>query len=360
MKNRVISILLLFLSLFAFGINLNSARAYYYISKGNSCFKDENFEEARKNYELSLKLRDNPNVRKNIIKSFYEGKKYKEVIENESDEFFLRGNSYAFLGDDLIKENPEEAKKNYKLALDEYKKAMKQSDDINIKKNYEIVLKKIEDLEKDQQQNQDNQNQQNNQQENKDNKQQNQNNQSQDQNNQNNKDNQEQNQENNNQDKQDKNNQNDQQQNNNDSNNQDQKDNSQNNKQQNDKQNSSDNNDQKDNNNQDQQNNKNDNNQQDQQNNEQQQNQQGNQDNNKQQNKNQQNNSGENQENNKQPQDKNQGGGTSTGDIKDSKEDIKKNEIGVILKRLEGNEKQSFKNNERVMNIETGNSNNKW
>lgn len=275
MKNKVISILLLLLSLFAFGINLNSARAYYYTSKGNSFFKSENFEEARKNYELSLKLKDNLNVKKNIIKSFYEEKKYKEVIENESDEFFLRGNSYAFLGDSLIKENPEEAKKNYRLALEEYKKAMKQSDDINIKKNYEIVLKKIENLEKEQQQNQNNQNQ-------------------------------------------DKNNQNDQQQ----------KDNSQDNKQQNNKQNDSDNNNQKDNNNQDQQNN-----------------------------------SGGNQENSNQPQDqqdKNQGGGVSTGDIKDSKEDIKKNEIGVILKRLEGNEKQSFKNNERVMNIETGNSNNKW
>lgn len=309
MKNKVISILLLLLSLFAFGINLNSARAYYYTSKGNSFFKSENFEEARKNYELSLKLKDNLNVKKNIIKSFYEEKKYKEVIENESDEFFLRGNSYAFLGDSLIKENPEEAKKNYRLALEEYKKAMKQSDDINIKKNYEIVLKKIEDLEKEQQQNQDNQNKQDKQQENKDNNQQNQNN----QNNQNNKDNQEQNQENNNQ---------------NNSNNQDQKDKSQDNKQQNNKQNDSDNNNQKDNNNQDQQNN-----------------------------------SGGNQENSNQPQDqqdKNQGGGVSTGDIKDSKEDIKKNEIGVILKRLEGNEKQSFKNNERVMNIETGNSNNKW
>lgn len=309
MKNKVISILLLLLSLFAFGINLNSARAYYYTSKGNSFFKSENFEEARKNYELSLKLKDNLNVKKNIIKSFYEEKKYKEVIENESDEFFLRGNSYAFLGDSLIKENPEEAKKNYRLALEEYKKAMKQSDDINIKKNYEIVLKKIEDLEKEQQQNQDNQNKQDKQQENKDNNQQNQNN----QNNQNNKDNQEQNQENNNQ---------------NNSNNQDQKDKSQDNNQQNNKQNDSDNNNQKDNNNQDQQNN-----------------------------------SGGNQENSNQPQDqqdKNQGGGVSTGDIKDSKEDIKKNEIGVILKRLEGNEKQSFKNNERVMNIETGNSNNKW
>lgn len=356
MKNKVISILLLLLSLFAFGINFNSARAYYYISKGNSFFKNENFEEARKNYELSLKLKDNLNVKKNIIKSFYEEKKYKEVIENESDEFFLRGNSYAFLGDSLIKENPEEAKKNYRLALEEYKKAMKQSDDINIKKNYEIVLKKIEDLEKEQQQNQDNQNKQDKQQENKDNNQQNQNN----QNNQNNKDNQEQNQETNNQNNQDKNNQNDQQQNNNDSNKQDQKDKSQDNKQENDKQNSSDNNNQKDNNNQDQQNNQNDNNQQDQQNKDQQQNQQDNQNNNDQQDKQNQNNSGENQENSNQPQDKNQGGGVSTGDIKDSKEDIKKNEIGVILKRLEGNEKQSFKNNERVMNIETGNSNNKW
>ena len=42
------------------------------------------------------------------------------------------------------------------------------------------------------------------------------------------------------------------------------------------------------------------------------------------------------------------------------KDDVREGEVRAILKRLEGNEKQSFKNNERVINIDTGNSNNRW
>lgn len=319
MKNRVISIIVLLLSTVAFVMKLNKTKIYYYNYRGNVFFKEHKYDEAIKNYEAVLKLEDNINIKNNIVKALYEEKKYKEVVEKESSEFFLRGNSYAFLGDNLIKENLEEAKKNYKLALEEYKKAMKYSDDINIKKNYEIVLKKIKDLEKNQQQNQDNQNKQNDQQENKNNNQQNQNSKDQNQNNQNSEQNQDQNKENNS-------NKNDNQQNSNEQNKQNSQDN---------KQNGSDNKEKKD----DQDKSDDQKQQQNEQNDSQQQNQPNSQNNNEQQNK---------------------SNGTSTGDIKDSKEEIKKNEIGAILKRLEGNEKQSFKNNERVMNIETGNSNNKW
>lgn len=43
-----------------------------------------------------------------------------------------------------------------------------------------------------------------------------------------------------------------------------------------------------------------------------------------------------------------------------SQEEIREQEVRAILKRLEGNEKQSFKNNERVMDINSNNPSNRW
>lgn len=239
MKNKIICLSILILSLIAFATSFNKTQAYYYNSKGNSFFKEMKFQEARDEYNKSLKIKENNEVRNNIIKSLYEEKKYKEITETPSTEYFIRGNSYAFLGDEAVQQNPEEAIKNYKAALEEYKLAMKSSDDLNIKKNYEIVLKKIENL--------------NN--------------------------------------KQDQNNEQDKQ--------------------------------------------------------------------------NQQNQQNQNSENNKQDQNNEQDGKQNNipqGGVQpiDSKDDGREGEVRAILKRLEGNEKQSFKNNERVINIDTGNSNNRW
>ena len=227
MKNKIICLAVLVLSLIAFAASFNRTQAYYYNNKGNSFFKEMKFQEARDKYNKSLEIKENNEIRNNIIKSLYEEKKYKEITETPSTEYFIRGNSYAFLGDEAAQQNPEEAIKNYKTALEEYKLAMKTSNDLNIKKNYEIVLKKIEALNN-------NQNQQN----------------------------------------------------------------------------------------QDKQNNKQD------QNNEQ------------------------NSKQNNIPQ--------GEGQPIDSKDEGREGEVRAILKRLEGNEKQSFKNNERVINIDTGNSNNRW
>lgn len=248
MKNKIICLSILILSLIAFATSFNKTQAYYYNSKGNSFFKEMKFQEARDEYNKSLKIKENNEVRNNIIKSLYEEKKYKEITETPSTEYFIRGNSYAFLGDEAVQQNPEEAIKNYKAALEEYKLAMKSSDDLNIKKNYEIVLKKIENLN-----NKQNQDKENN--------------------------------------KQDQNNEQDKQ--------------------------------------------------------------------------NQQNQQNQNNENNKQDQNNEQDGKQNNipqGGVQpiDSKDDGREGEVRAILKRLEGNEKQSFKNNERVINIDTGNSNNRW
>ena len=251
-------------------------------SRGNSFFKEKKFDEARDEYNKSLKIKESNEVRNNIIKSLYEEKKYKEITETPSTEYFIRGNSYAFLGDEAVQQNPEEAIKNYKAALEEYKLAMKTSSDINIKKNYEIVLKKIEDLNNQNQQNQDNQKDKQDQNKDQDNKQDQQN-----------------------------------------------KENQQNQDKQNDKQDQ----------------NKDQDNKQDQQNNQNQQNQ--------------------DKQNDKQDQNKDQNDKQNSipqGEVQpiDSKDDVREGEVRAILKRLEGNEKQSFKNNERVINIDTGNSNNRW
>lgn len=318
MKNRIICLVILILSLVAFAASFNSTQAYYHNSRGNSFFKEKKFDEARDEYNKSLKIKESNEVRNNIIKSLYEEKKYKEITETPSTEYFIRGNSYAFLGDEAVQQNPEEAIKNYKAALEEYKLAMKTSSDINIKKNYEIVLKKIEDLNSQNQQNQDNQKDKQDQNKDQDNKQNQQNKENQD------KQNDKQDQQNNqNQDKQDQNKDQD--------NKQDQQNNQ--NQQNQDKQNDK----------QDQ--NKDQDNKQDQQNNQNQQNQ--------------------DKQNDKQDQNKDQNDKQNSipqGEVQpiDSKDDVREGEVRAILKRLEGNEKQSFKNNERVINIDTGNSNNRW
>ncbi len=343
MKNKIICLTILVLSLVAFAASFNSTQAYYHNNKGNSFFKENKFEEARDEYNKSLKIKENNEVRNNIIKSLYEEKKYKDITETPSTEYFIRGNSYAFLGDEAVQKNPEEAIKAYKAALEEYKLAMKTSSDVNIKKNYEIVLKKIEDLN-----NQDKQNDKQDQNKDQDNKQDQQN--KENQQNQDNKQDQQNNQNQQNQDKQnDKQDQNKDQDNKQDQQN---KQNQQNQDKQNDKQDQNKDQDNKQNQqnqqNQDKQNEKQDQNK-DQDNRQNQQNQD------KQNEKQDQNKDQDNEENGKQ-------NSVPQGEVQpiDSKDEGRESEVRAILKRLEGNEKQSFKNNERVINIDTGNSNNRW
>lgn len=181
---------------------------------------------------------------------------------------FLNGNA-------LVKENKNQE------ALEEYKIAMDTNEDLNIKKNFEIIKNKVDKEKQDQQQN--------------------------------------------NKDQQDDNKQN-QQNDKNQQNNQDNKNNSQNNKQ-NEQQN--DNQDNKQNNQNEQQNDNQDNKQ-------------------------------ENQQNNGNKQ-QNQGSAPKELTPEEKAMKQKEEELRSIMQRLEGNEKQAFKNNERVLNTsENKNSENRW
>lgn len=81
MKNRIICLVILILSLVAFAASFNSTQAYYHNSRGNSFFKEKKFDEARDEYNKSLKIKESNEVRNNIIKSLYEEKNIKRLLK---------------------------------------------------------------------------------------------------------------------------------------------------------------------------------------------------------------------------------------------------------------------------------------
>ncbi|WP_288218007.1 hypothetical protein [uncultured Fusobacterium sp.] len=314
MKNKIIAFLILIISAIFLFKNISKTNLYLDISKGNKALTNKEYEKSRNIYNKILSKVQNPGIESNILKSFYQEKKYDDVVKSKSDENFLKGNSYVYLSKNQDKEQ-------LKKALAEYKKAMKSSDDINIKKNYELTLKYLNEQQNNQQNQDKNQQNDNNEDKNKQNQNNNNNNQkSNDQNN-------SKNEKNNNQEK-DNNNSNQQ--------NSDNKDNKNRNNDKTHSQNNQQNNkdEQKENsNNQNQQNNSN-----------------------KQENKQNEQNDDRNHDNKNTPQNTN----SLPTNENLSNEQIKNNEIKAILQRLEGNEKQSFKNNERVINIGDNNNPNKW
>ena len=322
MRNKIVATIFLVASIILVIKSLNPLKIYNFIEKGNSFIKEEKYSNGREEYEKALKLRENNQVKLNVLKSFYSEKNYEEVTKLDVEEGFLKGNSYVYLGD----KSQEKNKEFYEKALEEYKLAMKTSDDINIKKNYELTLKKLEDMSK--QQNQNNQQNQEDKQEKQNKENQNNNNQNQQNNsqenseqNQNSKDN------NNSQNQEDKSSQSNE------------KNQSSNNKEQEKKENSS----------QEKQNNEK----------EQESNSQPNEQNNKQNEDNTQENENQNKSSDK--KENNQNSNTAPQNMKEpSQEEIREQEVRAILKRLEGNEKQSFKNNERVMDINSNNPSNRW
>lgn len=311
MRSKIVATVILILSIVALFNYYPSLKNYNYIKKGNKNTLAKEFDLGRENYKKSLDIEKNSRVDSNILKSFYFEKKYDEVVKAPADENFLKGNSYAYLGD----QDAQNSKSFYEKALAEYKLGMKKSDDINIKKNYELILQKIKESDK-KEQNKDNK-------ENKDQKDKEKNQDKQDQNN-----------------KQEQNKDQQQDQNNKQEQNRDQNNNtenqSQNQQSQDEKENK--NNEQK----QDSQKNSNSDNQND--------------------NENKKQNSQPEKDDSKDPQEQkdNSNGNSGQTEGEMSKKEIKEQEIKAILKRLEGNEKQSFKNNERMMNINNNNPSNRW
>lgn len=311
MRSKIVATVILILSIVALFNYYPSLKNYNYIKKGNKNTLAKEFDLGRENYKKSLDIEKNSRVDSNILKSFYFEKKYDEVVKAPADENFLKGNSYAYLGD----QDAQNSKSFYEKALAEYKLGMKKSDDINIKKNYELILQKIKESDK-KEQNKDNK-------KNKDQKDKEKNQDKQDQNN-----------------KQEQNKDQQQDQNNKQEQNRDQNNNtenqSQNQQSQDEKENK--NNEQK----QDSQKNSNSDNQND--------------------NENKKQNSQPEKDDSKDPQEQkdNSNGNSGQTEGEMSKKEIKEQEIKAILKRLEGNEKQSFKNNERMMNINNNNPSNRW
>ena len=313
------------LSILLLTYSYKDIKLYYYVKMGNKNYYSKNYEKAIEYYEKALKIKEDYNIRINLIITDYQMKNYKKVLESSVENGFLKGNSLVFMSE-KNQNNTEDLKKS----LEYYKEEILTNDDVNIKKNYEIIENRL----KEQQQNKDNQNNDNNQQENKD-KKQNQNSDS--EKDKNNNDNQQ-----NNQSQDNKN----QQQNNNDNQRQDNKD-SQNNDEQNQDQNK---------NNQSNQNSNDNQNDLDRNNNEQNNSQENLDNSNKEKSKNsdQEKNQNSNSENNKNSNSQN----SSLDNPQQSKQ---QKELQLMLKNLEKNEKQSFKNNERLIGVENeSDTKNRW
>ena len=272
MRNKIFAILIFILSVLISITSFKNFKLYNYIKLGNKLTESANFEEGRKNYNNALKIKKENGIEENILKSFYSEKKYEDVIKLQVDESFLKGNSYAFLGDN----SSEKKEEFYKKAVEEYKKVMCKSNDINIKKNYELILNKLNE-------------------------------------NKNNQENTQKNDENNKSD----NNSKDQQKN---------SDNTTQNNNKNQQSSSQDNSDSQKNNNLNKDNSE----------------------------------ENSDKESSKDSTNNKNNSFNSTSDSSSKQADTKKEEIKVILKRLEGNEKQAFKNNERVININNNDSSNRW
>lgn len=310
MKNKKMLFVLVLGVILSF-LSKNNLIEYYYCKKAEKEIVKERYSQAIENYQKALKFTNNKNSGKilsNIIKTYYMEKKYDEIVKLDGDENFIKGNSYVYLSNE--KEN------KYKEALESYKKDMLEKDDINIKKNYEIIYNLSNQQNQDSKQKQENQNSDKNS-ENQENK--NQNNSQENKENSKNSDENEKNQEDNN--KQDKQNNSANQENKNEDGKQDNKDNGQ------DKQ------DNKNSGNSDEKNDAENKKDKDTKSNE----------------KNE--NDSKNGENSKD---------FETGkNIENSESSIKEAELKAILQRMEAEEKQAFKNNERVMYKSNSDKNNK-
>lgn len=139
---RKISGALLTLSLVMIFLGYRSAREALLISRGNRLSLTERYIEADKIFEEVSALYSSEIAQRNRGVNLYNGEEYEKLIESGTGKGFLRGNANVYLGD----RDPAKAREHYESALEEYRKAMRVSGDINIKKNYEIVSIRLEDM----------------------------------------------------------------------------------------------------------------------------------------------------------------------------------------------------------------------
>lgn len=285
------------LSILLLTYSYKDIKLYYYVKMGNKNYYSKNYEKAIEYYEKALKIKEDYNIRINLIITDYQMKNYKKVLESPVENGFLKGNSLVFMS-----EKNQNNIENLKKSLEYYKEEILTNDDINIKKNYEIIENRLKEQ----------QNQDNNQQENKDKKQ----NQNSNKNNSQSQDNKNQQNNDNNRGQDNKDNQN------NDKQNQDQ---NKNNNEQNNSQENLDNSDKEKTKNNDQEKNQNSNSENE---------------------KERENNKNSNYQNNS---------------LNKPQQAKQQKELQLMLKNLVKNEKQSFKNNERLIGVENeSDAKNRW
>lgn len=285
------------LSILLLTYSYKDIKLYYYVKMGNKNYYSKNYEKAIEYYEKALKIKEDYNIRINLIITDYQMKNYKKVLESPVENGFLKGNSLVFMS-----EKNQNNIENLKKSLEYYKEEILTNDDINIKKNYEIIENRLKEQ----------QNQDNNQQENKDKKQ----NQNSNKNNSQSQDNKNQQNNDNNRGQDNKDNQN------NDKQNQDQ---NKNNNEQNNSQENLDNSDKEKTKNNDQEKNQN-----------------------------------SNSENEKE-RENNKNSNSQNSSLDKPQQTKQQKELQLMLKNLEKNEKQSFKNNERLIGVENeSDTKNRW
>lgn len=138
MKNKNIYLLSLGIILtLIFIFFFDNIKTYYFVNRGNKNYYEKKYEGAKKYYEKAFKIKESKIIKDNLIKNDYESKKYSEVLKRKGDNDFLNGNSIVKLSES------KEDKDKMRESLEYYKKEMIKNDDINIKKNYEIILENI-------------------------------------------------------------------------------------------------------------------------------------------------------------------------------------------------------------------------
>jgi len=133
--------------------------------KADRLYEEGRYDEALESYDRALSAKPNdPAVLYNRAAALYRKGDFAGAVKAflnslalgderlEEKTVYNAGNSEYRAGGAKEKSGPEEALKHYRKAAEYYKRAMELDDtDVDAKHNYEFTLKKIEDLEKQQQ-----------------------------------------------------------------------------------------------------------------------------------------------------------------------------------------------------------------
>lgn len=152
---KKINVFLLF-SLILIAVGYSNFSEFTLLRRGIKLSIEKEYSEADKVFKDAISRYDSKAAKSNSVVNLYDGMLYSELLDTTNDYNFHRGNSQVYLAEK--EQSPNTQIEIYKKALDEYKLSMKVSDDINIKRNYEIIAMRIEKIEKQQQQNQENEN----------------------------------------------------------------------------------------------------------------------------------------------------------------------------------------------------------